>query len=478
MRLRTSRAWAIGVGVACTAILALGVTVITEAGAAASTTLTLQPVQGLPGSVVHVSGSGYTPGDTVDLTWQQVTGSWDVTTNGDFVGANYSPSNVKVASAVVSSTGSLSASFQVPTGFGFTHNVDVTDAGQTVGTADFKVLMSASISPREGPVGTPIHIKVAGIGFAEYHQSWLLNYDNHLTGWISAVTTEGTANFTIPATGAPGLHMLAIYPGADRSPYLNTQQAPTGNEYFNFAFTVTSGSPVLPPSMVVQTPAVVTAVPLATAQSGPAASVDPVAGPPSTLVTLEGSGFPADQSAQVTWQTQVGSHITTLTTVELPMATTETDASGGLSATFKVPSDMGDSHVVTVQVGSTSATTSFFVSPLDLGITPSSGKVGTSLTIHLEGTGETWTSNVFGVVFDNSNIGYVCGLNTGGDITLHLKATGTPGWNLIDLYPEVWQIEGLQFAVADYFQIPQLTYSTDHPGGSVPEFQFAFYLKN
>ena len=477
MRLRIGKPRMLGVVVlACTATLGLGATAITGASAATSAvgTLSLYPTSGRPGTLVHAVGSGFSPGEAVELTWQKVTGSWDVTTSGEFLGANYTPSFVPVASAVASPTGSLATSFRVPAGFGFTHDVLATNAGQTVGQAEFKVSMSASISPLSGPVGTPIHIRLSGIGFAEYHQDWNLLYDERLTGWISAVTTQGTANVTIPATGTPGVHELGIYPGSDREPYLNTQQAPTGNPTFHFSFTVTPGAPVLPRSAAAQTPAAVSVHASAGPQSGPAVSLNRAAGPPGTPLTFQGSGFPADQAAQVLWSTQKGSHLTTLTSVEERLATVETSPSGTLTATLHAPSDLGGEHQITVQVGSASASTSFTITPEDLGIKPSSGPVGTEMTIHLHGVGISWISNTYGVVYDNGDIGYVCGVNSGGNVVLHLRATGAPGWHFIELYPAIWKIADVEFATADYFQVPQLSYAADNPGGRVPEFGFAF----
>ena len=461
--------------VACTAMFGLGAAGFSSASAATSAgRLSLEPAHGPAGTLVHAVGKGFPPGEAVELTWQKVTGSWDVTTSGEFLGASYTPTFVPVASALTSSTGSLNATFVVPAGFGFTHDVVVTDAGQTVGQADFKVTMRASISPLSGPVGTPIHIRLSGIGFAEYHQDWLLLYDERLTGWLSAVTTDGTANITIPATGTPGVHELAIYPGSDREPYLNTQQAPTGNRTFHFSFTVTRGRPVLPRSAAVQTALAVPAKPPADPPSGAAVSLNDSSGPPGTSLTLQGSGFPADQTALVRWSSQKGSHLTSLTPVEETLKTVETSSSGTLNATFHAPSDLGGAHQITVQVGSASATTSFSITPENMGMQPSSGPVGTEFTIHLRGVGVSWTSNTYGVVYDNGDIGYVCGVNSGGNVVLHLRATGAPGWHFIVLYPAIWKIADIQFASADYFQIPQLTYAADHPGGSLRAYEFAY----
>ena len=98
-------------------------------------------------------------------------------------------------------------------------------------------------------MGTPIHVEVRGIGFRSLYNSWDLIYDNNFTGWMSSVTTHGSASFTIPATGAPGVHIIEVLHGELTFPYRNPEQNPAqGRPRFELAFTVTDGPPVLPPA--------------------------------------------------------------------------------------------------------------------------------------------------------------------------------------------------------------------------------------
>ncbi len=440
--------------------------------------LTLEPANGTPGTVVKVAGTGFPAGEAVQVAWQNVTGSWKVTSSGELLGASYSSSYKPLASATTSPTGSLFTSFVVPTGFGYSHEVQVNAGSQTLNAATFKVAPQASISPQSGPAGTPIQVTLTGVGWQEYQQNWYLMYDQHVTGWLSAVTTKGTATAVIPATGTPGLHVLSIYEAPDREPYLNTQQTPTKNPMFTMKFTVTPGNAVLPPSTQLQSSTPVAAATPASVANGPAISLNYSSGPPGTPLVLKGSGFPKDQQVKLTWVTQTGNHLYGMggSASSLPSVTTAAD--GSFQTSFNTPSDLGESHKITAQAGSTSASTTFTITPKDLGISPSSGPVGTEITVHLQGTGVTWTSNIYGVTYDNSDIGYACGVNSNGDITLHLQATGAPGWHYIDFYPAVWNIVNMQFSTADYIQVPQLTYAADHPGEKLSAFEFAFYISN
>jgi hypothetical protein len=59
-------------------------------------------------------------------------------------------------------------------------------------------------------------------------------------------------------------------------------------------------------------------------------------------------------------------------------------------------------------------------------------------------------------------MGYACGFNTGGDVTLNFTATGGPGTHLIDIYPTIY--DGGHAMWPWQYSIPQLTALTDAPG--------------
>ncbi len=96
------------------------------------------------------------------------------------------------------------------------------------------------VGTQSGPVGSPIAIEVQGIGWRELEGSWVLLYDNMFTGFMSVVTTQGTARFTIPATGHEGLHIVEVQHSDFGSPYRNTQQSPVPDRpNFRLDYTIT-----------------------------------------------------------------------------------------------------------------------------------------------------------------------------------------------------------------------------------------------
>src|SRR6476660_26758 len=104
-------------------------------------------------------------------------------------------------------------------------------------------------------------------------------------------------------------------------------------------------------------------------------------------------------------------------------------------------------------------------------MTPTSGPVGTPVTIHLKGVGWTEYDNIYLATYDNAYMGYACGFNTRGDVVIHLTAAGAPGVHISDQYPGIYQgAEGGQ----QLYRLPQLTYADDHPGNRIPALRFSF----
>ena len=81
----------------------------------------------------------------------------------------------------------------------------------------------------------------------------------------------------------------------------------------------------------------------------------------------------------------------------------------------------------------------FVIETSIVSITPTSGPVGTPVTIHLKGVGWTEYDNIYVATYDNAYMGYACGFNSQGDVVINFTATGAPGVHIIDLYPGIYQ---------------------------------------
>ncbi|MGE5539723.1 MAG: hypothetical protein ACM30I_13985 [Gemmatimonas sp.] len=429
--------------------------------------LAVEPKHAPAGAPVRVRGEGFAPGESLDLVWRTVKGAWKVA-DGAYNGRAYTPVGYRIATVAADSTGRISATFTVPEDFGFLHDVVAQRAGRLYTQTGFSVDMTVKVTPENGPVGTPITVDVQGIGWRPLENSWLLSYDNSFTGWISAVTTDGAARFTIPATGGVGTHTLRLIHGEFTFPYLNPQQNPVPDRpRFSARFDVTAGVPVLPPPPERQVQASVRGL----APTGDLISTPPFAavGAP---VEVRGTGFARGTALRLQWNTVTGNRVAAGAWEESSRTIAETtaDVSGEAVFRFDVPDDLGGAHAISVADGARKAAGSVWITPSALPLDVVRGPAGTTATLHLKGIGWTETANIYHVVYDNAYSGYACGFNSQGDITVFLPITGEPGWHFIDLYPGIYKGQETR---PNNFRIPQLTYAADHPGEDLPAFHFA-----
>ena len=430
--------------------------------------MTVSPERGPPGTPVRVTAEGL-PADTdFQLVWRTVKGRWKVA-QAEYHGREYTPAAFEIATVRTDAAGRLAATFTVPEDFGFLHDVALQQGERLFIQAGFSVDMSVTLSPASGPVGTPIKVEVKGIGWRPLESSWMLLYDNNFTGWISTVTTSGSATFTIPASGRPGLHLLEVLHGEFTFPYRNMQQSPEGERpRFALRFNLTPGAPVLPPPIEEQAQQSVQRLPA----PGALAVAPPFAGV-GQPVMVSGAGFAPGKRYALEWTTVIGNRVVGRGWNEAsrPVAEAVADPSGRIEFHFAVPDDLGGAHALSVENGAENQTGSFWIKPTALLLDVEHGPAGTPFTVHLKGVGWTETANIYTAVYDNSYIGYVCAFNSQGDVEIPLLATGDPGWHFIDLYPAIYRGDEQR---PRNFLIPQLTYATDHPGEDLPRFRFAF----
>ncbi|HXQ53266.1 MAG TPA: hypothetical protein VN802_19400 [Stellaceae bacterium] len=430
--------------------------------------MTLAPEHGPAGTPVTVTAAGLPADQPVDLVWRTVEGRWNVA-GAEYHGRTYAPEAYRIAALRSDAAGHLAATFAAPDDFGFAHDVTLQQGARLLTQAAFSIDMAVKLQSASGPAGGPIAIDVTGIGWRELENSWLLRYDNSFTGWISAVTTRGAAHFAIPATGAPGTHVLEVMHGEFTFPYLNPQQNPEPDRpRFGLLYTITPDPPVLPPDPAQQAQTAIGGLPAAGAL---------VAEPRFASVgrddVVRGSGLTPGKDYELTWGTVTGNRVKQGGWEESarPIARATADASGAAAFRFAVPDDLGGAHAVAVKDGDRVLAGNVVIATTALPLDVARGPAGTKFTVHLKGVGWTETANIYTIVYDNNYVGYACGFNSQGDVTIQLSASGEPGWHFIDLYPAIYKGQENR---PNNFRIPQLTYAADHPGEDLPHFRFAF----
>jgi hypothetical protein len=434
----------------------------------------LEPAHGPWDTQVTATASGLKPATKYDLVWTTGNVQWKLSDDrSKFIGRDARTVQNVLQTITTDATGAFKATFAVPQGFGYGHDVMVVDAEKVIRNKSlFDVDMVTTISPTSGPVGTPITVEVKGIGYQSYQNSFQIDYDNAYTGWVSSVTTNGHAKFTIPATGGLGTHYVTLGHAETGAPYLNPQQQPVvaGRPFPHLAFTVTDGPAVLP------RPA--SALLLSVKPAAPVTQgiwTDPGSGIVGAPVTLSGRALTANADLEITWTAMVGNR--TVTGFEERTKTigkVRTDGSGAFAWPFTVPDDLGGLHAVSAKLGDTVvAKTNLYIQANAFPLSVERGPAGTKTVVHLKGVGWTETEQIYHLVYDNAYGGYACAFNSAGDITVNLTVSGEPGWHFIDMYPGIYQ--GSELHPFNY-KMPQLTSDADHPGEPQPIYRFAFLV--
>ncbi|MEO6164498.1 MAG: hypothetical protein ABIP88_10195 [Candidatus Binatia bacterium] len=450
--------------------------------------LKVEPVKGYAGDSFTIASEGLPAGKKVEFFWTTVDARYVtkvLVDNIEYHERNYNEKRVPLSSAMVDGHGRVSVKLTAPEDFGEVHDIYAVIDGRDTARGGFRILRSATIAPTEGPVGTPITVTVKGMGWRGFEQFMGLRYDNKYSGEISAVTTQGTAVFQIRAAGGPGKHIIQLNNSTAYSPgaYLNTQQSPQAYIYahldnqqeFRFAFNVTKDGG--PPPDKLQWPdgsrvAQLAADGLRTTMSMPpaapsSATFTPAAGPVYSKTVLNAKGLPANTEVGLHFVTARGNRMTPSgwNLDSVPLASVTTKADGTLSANLQIPDDLGGWHVVKLATPDRVLMEApFYVEQSLVQVSPKRVRVGEPFTIQIKGSGWTELDNTVAVTYDNASMGYACGFNSNGDITINLIATGEPGTHLIDLYPAIYKGKD---RVPWNYQTPFLTYAQDFPALSV-----------
>ena len=440
-------------------------------------TLTLAYKASTVGADVQASAAGLPAGKTVDLTWKTMTGGWVIEDYYHFRGKKYSESAVSLGTFIVDGSGRLDARFAIPEDYGGVHDIVALIDGVPVAQNGIEVTQSFEMSPASGPIGTPIELRVKGLGWRTMESTWVVNWDNNLLGFVSAAGTKGSAVARFRAAGPVGAHVVKLLTGWQGQGYLNHEQSPVAHlprPQFTFHTTPGSGSQ----SAAFVEPYQRQPVPKTEAQSSNTTlALSPTQGPVGTRATLRGGGFPASASLQLVWQTYVGNRVSGqgFESQDKPMGEIRVDADGRVDLPFTIPDDLGGLHSLAVREGAKTLARTFFVTETSIvSISPMSGPVGTPVTIHLKGVGWTEYDNILVATYDNAYMGYACGFNSQGDVVVNFTASGTPGEHIIDLYPGIYQGPATEPQLL--YRQPQLTYADDHPGNKIPALRFSFTI--
>jgi hypothetical protein len=178
------------------------------------------------GATVHVAAVGLPPSSMIELSWGTVSGGWIIEDYYHFRGKKYSETTKSLGAFSVDAAGRLDSSFVVPEDFGGVHEVTALVDGKAIAQGALHVTQTFAMTPSSGPVGTPIELKVTGLGWRTMESTWVVNWDNHELGFITAASSHGTATARFRASGPVGDHVVKTYTGWQGQAYLNYEQSP------------------------------------------------------------------------------------------------------------------------------------------------------------------------------------------------------------------------------------------------------------
>jgi hypothetical protein len=427
------------------------------------------------GAEVRATATALPAGKQGELTWGTVNGGWVIEGYYRFRGKKYTETTVPLGRFTTDGEGKLDARFSIPEDYGGVHEVIATIDGKAVAQNGIEVTQSFEMTPSSGPVGTPIELKVKGLGWRTMESTWVANWDNNAVGWVSAAGTRGSAVAHFRAAGPAGDHVIKVYTGWQGQGYLNYEQSPVAHlPRPDLIFHTSAGRAI--ESSAFAEPYQPQPVPKAEVHVTNAnVALSPTQGPVGSRAHLRGEGLRSGAMLQLVWQTSIGSRVTDegFAAKENAIGAVTVGSDGRLDAPITIPDDLGGLHSLTLRDGDNAvAAVHFVIETSIVSMTPTSGPVGTPVTIHLKGVGWTEYDNIYVATYDNGYMGYACGFNSQGDVVINFKASGTPGPHLIDLYPGIYQGPPTQPQLL--YRLPQLTYADDHPGNKIPALRFMF----
>ncbi|MEO4055606.1 hypothetical protein [Solibacillus sp. CAU 1738] len=443
--------------------------------------ITLAVEKGFVGDEIEFTIDELQPNESAQLIWNRVEGEYIVEDSYRFIGLNFTEKDEIIVEGMVDAQGNWSSTFTVPEGFGGKSTIWVAQGGKKIGQVGFSVETKFTMEPESGPVGTEITIKATGIGWSTYQRNWMLTYDNKYTGFMSAISTNGTGEAKIRAAGPIGKKMISLRTGFIGSGYLNYAQGPFGDrDVPDMIFEVTEGvaaninnyvepAPVAAHGGAKQASAV--------NKNGVEVTINKNEAIVGEEVSITATGLPKDKDVQFIFNTMRGSRVsgTGYGKEIVDLGKGKSDSNGHITYNFAVPDDLGGiPHLIDIQVeGESYGQTYLRILPSIVSFEPKSGPVGTKIKVTIKGGGWTEFDNAYYLTYDNAYIGYMCAFNSMGDLTFDVYATGETGHHIIDMYPGIYvqEDEGYDMTI-----LPQLSYVNDHPGSAMPAIRMSFLV--
>ncbi|HEX8966328.1 MAG TPA: hypothetical protein VF937_00505 [Chloroflexota bacterium] len=173
--------------------------------------LELSVDRGTPGTLTTLIASGLPAGEQVELLWWTTVGN-RITAGG------YEEHAEPLASVRTDGHGVLTWEFPIPDDLGGHHRIDAAIDGQAFGSVGLVILPRlVAFEPRRVHAGERLALHIKGLGWTTFDNTYTVTYDNAHIGYVCGFSTNGDVRFSVTAVGAPGTHLIDLYPTIYRS---------------------------------------------------------------------------------------------------------------------------------------------------------------------------------------------------------------------------------------------------------------------
>jgi len=174
-------------------------------------------------------------------------------------------------------------------------------------------------------------------------------------------------------------------------------------------------------------------------------SVTPATGIIGTPITVTGANLPDNSTLQIYWSTwnatwKVGADPSTVnylgsqdTPIVVLIGSVTTNSSGAFTLNYAAPQDFGGTHALYVVANGVALAEGSFTTLRTVTMTPTSGPIGTPITITYSGLGASQYTGGASLLWDNHYVGEMMADWTRGVATASIRATGPIGDHTIQI---------------------------------------------
>ena len=162
-------------------------------------------------------------------------------------------------------------------------------------------------------------------------------------------------------------------------------------------------------------------------------------------LTISGSGLPANTDVTLTWSTATVTWVLdpqpmtvdyrgrAATPLAVVIKKVTTNGSGAFSLSLKVPDDWGGIHDIYAVIGGKEVAHGGFLMQRSFSISPTSGPIGTPITITYRGLGSSLYESGASLLYDNKFAGQMASNWTRGTARVVIRASGPVGKHILQV---------------------------------------------